>query len=587
MTTKRIGIAAAIVVAVALILWLSQPDSPQPGGPRGGHAATQRQQDHFQLARNHLLRLDEFDPRQGMVQTAYHLNRWIGNSTDEVSWREDPLIDGLPADLRGIPPMQTLAKQEFTTSEVRYLQQASWARSISQWIVRQNRPFQFDNWLRELEQSQGEPHAYDVQVAAKLFDWTVRNIQLSELLPYPEAAAGPQSDGAVFPAISPLLTATPGPGYTLYPWQTLLFGRGDAWQRSRAFILLCRQQQIDVVMLAWGDDGAVPKPWLPAALIDDQMYLFDPALGLPIPGPDGAGIATLKQVRADKSLLSSLSVGSAYPYEPAQADLSQLVALIDASCEALTYRMKAAAQQASEGEPLFLSVDATQLADRIKQNSEISDVQLWRVPLETWAYRTALERRGREDFEIGMQLSFERWLCDEQHPMIQGRVQYFRGNFEKTDDNPGAKSYFIKAIVPQSIISQIETSPRVQQELGIVRHRENDQQWQIALGMYRASISGVKQTATYWLGITHYDTGRYETAEPWLKKRTLETGDGNAWKSGARYNLSRDYEALGELEAARELLLLDDSPQKHGNLLRARYLRRRMESEKGSDAGSQ
>jgi hypothetical protein len=33
---------------------------------------------------------------------------------------------------------------------------------------------------------------------------------------------------------------------------------------------------------------------------------------------------------------------------------------------------------------------------------------------------------------------------------------------------------------------------------------------------------------------------------------------------------------MGDLEQARKLLLLDESPQKHGNLLRARYLRQRM-----------
>jgi tetratricopeptide (TPR) repeat protein len=587
MTTKRIAIAGFIVVAVVVILWISQPDPSQIAGPRGGSSAVQPQQDHFELARNCLLRLDEFDPRQGMIQTAYHLNRWIGSEAQDISWREDPMIEGLPADLRGIPPMQTLAKREFTTSEVRYLQQASWARSITQWLVQQDELSRFDNWLGELEQDLGEPHAYDVRVAAALFDWTVRNVQLDELLPYPGEDADTESDEASSPSIGPLLTATRGPGYTRYPWQTMLFGRGDAWQRTRVFTLLCRQQQIDVVVLAFADGQAQPRPWLPAALIDEQMYLFDPALGLPIPGPDGMGIATLAQVLADKELLRALSMGSAYPYEPADADFDRLVALIDASYESLTYRMRAVTERASEGEPLFLSVDPTQLADRVRRISKISDVRLWRVPLEAWIYRTAFERQAEQDPEIAAQLMFERWLCDEQHPMIQGRVQYFRGNFEKTDDNPGAKSYFIKAIVPASVIAQIGTSPEVQQELGIIRRRENDQQWQLTLQMYATSILGVKQAATYWLGITHYDTGRYETAIPWLKKRTLDTPEGNPWKSGARYNLSRTEEALGNFEAARQLLLLDDSPQKHGNLLRARYLRRRMESQAGTETGEQ
>ena len=100
--------------------------------------------------------------------------------------------------------------------------------------------------------------------------------------------------------------------------------------------------------------------------------------------------------------------------------------------------------------------------------------------------------------------------------------------------------------------------------------------------MSKALIIGIKQTATYWLGITHYDTGRFETAVDWLKQRTLDSPGENPWKPGARYNLSRSYEALGDLETARKTLLLDDSPQKHGNLLRARYLREKLERQQKS-----
>jgi hypothetical protein len=224
----------------------------------------------------------------------------------------------------------------------------------------------------------------------------------------------------------------------------------------------------------------------------------------------------------------------------------------------------------------MLCVSPTGLAERLLRSPGVSDVQLWPVPFETWVFRTALVLRAAQDFGIRSQLAFEDWISDNQHPMVKGRVQYFRGNFDKTEDNPGAKSRFVEAIIPDSIIEQIETSPKVQQQLGIIRGRQNDQEWQAALQIHRATIRVVKQTATYWLGITHYDTGAYQTAVSWLKKRTLESSPENPWLTGARYNLSRTFEAMGELDEARKLLLLDESPQKHGNLLRARYLRQRM-----------
>ncbi|MCA9241794.1 MAG: hypothetical protein KDA37_16405, partial [Planctomycetales bacterium] len=42
--------------------------------------------------------------------------------------------------------------------------------------------------------------------------------------------------------------------------------------------------------------------------------------------------------------------------------------------------------------------------------------------------------------------------------------------------------------------------------------------------------------------------------------------------AGIRYNLARAYESLGDNQRAAELLLADDSPQRHGNRLRAARL---------------
>ena len=44
------------------------------------------------------------------------------------------------------------------------------------------------------------------------------------------------------------------------------------------------------------------------------------------------------------------------------------------------------------------------------------------------------------------------------------------------------------------------------------------------------------------------------------------------WKPSARYNLARSYEQLGEFDKAIEVYRDDDSPQRAGNLLRARWL---------------
>jgi tetratricopeptide (TPR) repeat protein len=285
-------------------------------------------------------------------------------------------------------------------------------------------------------------------------------------------------------------------------------------------------------------------------------------------------------------LLRSLDVGQDTRYAAADADLAQLVALIDAPPEALSNRIQTFQQASATGKPLFVSVPTAELVKRLKGPGGMTGVDLWRVPFQTWVYRTALRARAEVDPNAMRQVLFDEMIFDTVHPLVQGRIQYFRGNFEKTPDNLGAKGHFIEARVPDVLINQIETSPEVQAGLGIFRTRENDQEWKFRLQMSKSLVTGIKHTATYWLGITHYDTGRFETAVDWLKQRTLESSDDNLWKPGARYNLSRTYEALGDLETARKTLLLDDSPQKHGNLLRARYLREKLERQtKPSDVG--
>jgi len=81
-----------------------------------------------------------------------------------------------------------------------------------------------------------------------------------------------------------------------------------------------------------------------------------------------------------------------------------------------------------------------------------------------------------------------------------------------------------------------------------------------------------KGDASYWLGLLSYDRGKYEVAADWLEKRTLKATPKGPWTAGAQYNLARTYEVLGKLAEAIELLEADDSPQRYGNLLRARRL---------------
>ena len=206
-------------------------------------------------------------------------------------------------------------------------------------------------------------------------------------------------------------------------------------------------------------------------------------------------------------------------------------------------------------------------------------VELWQVPFETWIFRTAFDARIDSDPALLPQKLHRDWVFGSQHPLMLGRLRHFRGIFEDVEQRQGAKSLYLKARLPDSLINRLDTSPEVQAGLGIVRGRENEREWKARLQLQKAIAAQIKQHASYWLGLVHYEMGRYEAAEDMLKNRTLDAAGANPWKAGARYNTARVYEAEGQLEPARQTLLLDESPQQHGNLLRARWLRKRIEAQ--------
>ena len=267
------------------------------------------------MALDDLAKLDEFDPKQGMVQTAYYLNRWIAGSQEQVAWQLDPMLEELPADLRAIPPVQSLDKREFTVDDVRYLRQASWARSISKWVAQRPDDPDLAPWLKQLEKDCGEPHAYEVSLAARLFEWTVRNIQLDALLPFPGQDGGPVARPSRA-GRSRSSKRRPARDTRRFPGRRCCTAKAMRGS-GRAFSCCCAVSSRSTPSCSPGRSARPPRrprPWLPAALIDDQLYLFDTGLGLPIRGPSGAGIATLAQVRQDPGILRSLDVGPELPY---------------------------------------------------------------------------------------------------------------------------------------------------------------------------------------------------------------------------------------------------------------------------------
>jgi hypothetical protein len=501
--------------------------------------------------------------------------------------------------LQATATIDGLKSAQFDLQDVQYMQEASWLRALSEWIIQRQRGDEFGyliaqagpvpatdrdklaSALRALDPSLDKTSAPALASALRLFDWTVRSIQLEPLLPYPQDVVGPQpeADPSTLAAIAPPpARAVPGPGYQRYPWQTLLHGRGDAWERARVFLLLCRQQGIDAVMLGF-DTTDPPTPWAAAVLVGGKLYLFDAALGFPLPGPGGVGILTLDQAIADPGVLRQLDVPAEGDNEPlvypVQADdLSHVVALVEATPQSLSQRMRLLERNLAGDRRLVLSASPSVIARALSDVEGIQSVRLWNVPYETIMYRSALGKKVEANREAALALYVAEGPLSRMNSLVEGRQRQLRGALDVEETDRGAIGYYMDARISDAQINQIAASPELQDFLGITESLPSDEESrQQALALITADYFRIKRTAGFWLGQVHFEQSRFHDARYWFEK-TREAEPGGWWEPGARYNLARAHESLGDVSRAIELYRGDDSPQRHGNLLRARLLQR-------------
>lgn len=465
------------------------------------------------------------------------LNQWAAIQPVVDGWHRDPLIGSLPDELQALPQLKQLQSRTFTTEDGFGLREAVWLRNIS-------------------ESAAGETQD-DLEVAIRLFDWVVRNIQLD--------AEPPQDEGEPTAAPLPLLA-----------WQALLFGHGHAIDRAWLFVLLARQQGLDVVVLTRPDGSQdTPAFWLPALLHDGELYLFDPALALPLPGPDSAGVATLSQAAEDDAVLRQLDLDDERRYPLDKSDFAEVAALVEASPLYLCERMALVESQLSGEQKIVLSVNASGVAERIGTCAHVASVRLWPLPYERIE---AIRAGGRK---------LTRRLVSELEPFA---VPFFEKKGKGVDFAPalwrgrtlqlfakysGAESAspFYQAARPADtemtrgmagVFENVEMLMQVNPE----EHRRS----KAALEHFIECARVAKQDASFWLGLIAFERQDYPTAIDYLMKRTLAAAPDGPWTNGAYYNLARCYEASGQVEEAIEVYRRVESPQQYGNLLRARRL---------------
>ncbi len=579
------GFRSAVVFTVlaAMLASLSAAGCQRKRRPRsaesGATAAGSREE--LEQAVDLMAQLGEIPLEKAETDLAYLLNRWIRGAAEPAGWKRDPLADRLPKIVRDAYDLSRLERGSFDLHDSRVLLEAQWCRDISEWAGKQASPAWITAWLAARQPALSRDDAEQLRIAERLFDWTIRNIQLDPLAPYVAEASGAAAGGSNGANLPPFLRGLPGPGYQRESWQTLLAGHGDAWERGRVFAALARQQGLDTVVLAVADVNVSPRPtlWAVAVVVANELFLFDPGLGLPLP-PVGAqggllgGIATFAELRAHPEWIESYDIAGDVLYGVRPPDLKNIVALVDLPPAWLSRRMEQFEQQLVGDKRMRVSSSPSRIADRVRPIPGVNRVELWTVPWESELYVAMLAEMAKGDPPPTVRARLaEDALFLGRSPLSLGRSQHFRGRFANDDDRKGAKGHYLDTRIPDDVLDRLGNDETAQRAMGLVRDRfESDNAWVNRLRVTQIISKTAKAHASYWLGLVHYESGQYEVAADWFRNRTLELAGENPWKAGARYNLGRCLELQGQSVAARTLYLADKSPQRHGNLLRARWL---------------
>ena len=531
------SVAASCVMAIAIAATNGCAGRPEPAAEAGRTAgvdgASQMAPAMPQAVRDTLLdgamavlgRLEGYDEASAFSQVFDRLNQWshgvaMGSPAAAGAWHLDPLVESLPAELRPLASAESLGSSVFDgADDVRALRD--------------------QRWLADIAATARGDAIDDVDVARNLFDWTVRSLAIG-------------SDPPMVPT-----AANPGSRWFL-PGEVLLSGRASPAQRAWIFLELLRHAGLDGVMLATGDAAkGTLRPWIPAVVSGGEAYLFDPAYGMPIPGPGGDGIATARQAAADPSILRGMSVADrAYPLQA--ADVASLTVLVPATNVNLARRMHLLDEHLAGKRKIDLVIEAGDLGARalaaLPGEPGAGRVRLWEFPWETLRRRSsppAVAAARAELAPMALQLEESGWGEDSARrvvrPLYAGRVREFRGDL---DGPEGAKvAYLMARPSNQQIAEALKRLPPEQADAA------------------RRLYESMKQDATYWLGVLTLAEGEYETAIDYLGRMTLEAAPDGPWTDAARLNLARAKAALGQTAAAVELLRADPSPQRFGSRL--------------------
>jgi hypothetical protein len=547
----------------------------------------------------------QFDQREFLTNVQTSLNRWVANSDElieKLQWNPDTLLESLAVNSEESKSSAEISSLNFIDTDALYLQEMAWLSHIVNRLPKTrinsfelyrlsaddfkstgNDTEPLGQLFAKLHPSLNEQGAVQLAKAHLLFDWIVRNIQL---LPEIDNSQADIEELRLNDAPSLPAAGIAGTGYQRFPHQTLLYGRGDYVDRAKLFIAGLRIIGLDAFVLATPGEStdADPKPWAVAVLIADELYLFDPRLGLAIPGSIDGSTATLSELQSNRDLLSRLNLNveesqeenTRYWVLPEQLD--SLVGLIYVTPESVSKRFALVQANLTESQNLPYTVVPSAMVQRMPSDTGV-EFRAWDIGFKTHQYRQAL-RTALDDVTNNVLRDKLRWFGQEEGYIIEfpryrtGRVRYFFGLFENQQEllKFNAIDSFQNLLYSEEDIEGLAVDTMMQERLGILSTDRDSIEFKTRLANVQGHMRLVRRDSGVFIAQSHFDNNSYGATENWC--RILRSRkDVSRWSDTINYLAARAAESQKDYDNAILQYRKDKTaPQSHGNLLRARML---------------
>ncbi len=523
------------------------------------------QSDSLQEAFRDVPKMILAERRVAEKEISRQLNGWATKHQDDQTWTRSSLIDTLPELIVRSTWVEQLGALSYAEPHCDFLFQCQMMNKVNRWVL--ENPYRdslFSEWINSQKSKLPQEDGMRLEHAVKIFDWTVRNV-------WPSGA--PKAIESL--PLNPYLPLRDdGLGYTQLPWQTMISSQGDMIARARVYSQLAMQQDIPVGWIVL--PGISPdqyKLWAIGIPVGDQIYLLEPRMGIPIPGPGQTGIATLKEAKSDPTILRRLKVTDIFDYPVSQPDLEKSFVVLDIEPMAVSRSMKVLENALTGDLRMKLSVDADRWKEAFLAAEPNIELRLWSLPWLGQQYGVQLREQLKDMTRFTANYMTKMGMYIDDTPVSRARLSHLAGNFASNLDGQGALEAYMGLRIDDETLSKLPFDTALQEELLIKRRRDEEQEvFQQRIQFFQGLFRQAKLEASLYLGMAHYDMGNFETSLSWLDRWMLKMSGTEAWHANCWYLMGRNCEMLGRNQEAIDYYKRSPSSQEAGNRIRARML---------------